>query len=161
MLVLLGLSIKRDAKDGTIMLAQQGLTERILRAMYLEEANPDFTPAEEVPLTTYFCGERCCEEWEYWSMIGVILYLAGIKRPYISYAVHQYTSFSHKTRKSHETAVKNWKIPKGYQDKEPDYITKQKYALSCLFADTTFTGLFASENKVDPISVKSRTDIHH
>ena len=112
-----------------------------------------------MPLTTVVCGERCCEELEYWSIIGVLLYLSGITRPHISYVVHQYTSFSHKTRKSHETAVKNWKIPKGDQDKEPDYTTRKKYASSYLFADANFTGLFASEDKVNPISVKSRTDI--
>ena len=71
----------------------------------LEDCNPKFTPADKVPLDKILDGDSCCEEWEYRSIVGMLLYLAGSTRPDISYAVHQCARFSHKPKASHEIGV--------------------------------------------------------
>ena len=91
----LGLSILRDEKDGTVTLTQEGLTDRVITAMNLQEANPNFTPADKVPLSKDLEGENCVEDWNYRSIVGILLYLAGSTRPDIAYAVHQCARFSH------------------------------------------------------------------
>ena len=81
-------------------------------------------------------------------------------RPDIAYAVHQCDRFSHNPRRSHEVVLKQiGRYLKGTKAKElimkPN---KTKLSLD-LFTDADFAGLFAVEDKGDPISVKSRTCI--
>ena len=90
----------------------------------------------------------------------MLLYLGGSTRPDISYTVHQCARFSHNPRRSHETALKKiGKYSKGTKTKglimKPDKIKLQLV----LYADADFAGLFMSEDKDDPISVKNNTGI--
>ena len=156
----LGLNIQRDVDKGTITLLQTGLIEKILIATKLEECNPKFTSADKVPLDKDLDGDPCREDWEYRSIVGMLLYLAGSTRPDISYAVHQCARFSHNPKASHEIGVKHIvRYLKVTRDKglimKPD---AENLKLD-LFADADFAGLYASEDKLDPISVKSRTGV--
>ena len=106
MAVFLGLSIIRDAKNGIVTLTQEGLTDRVINAMSLQDTNHNFTPADKIPLHKDSEGENCAEEWNYRSIVGMLLYLAGSTRSDIAYAVYQCTRFSHNPRRSHEVPPK-------------------------------------------------------
>ena len=88
----------------------------------------------------------------------MLLYLAGSTRPDISYAVHECARFSHQPRASHEVGVKHIvRYLKGTKDKGLIMKPYKDNLKLDLFAAADFAGLFASEDKQDPISVKSRT----
>jgi hypothetical protein len=92
----LGIQIERDKQDGKLTLTQTGLIDRILSATCLHDSNAKFTPAEKVPLSNDIEGEDCCEAWNYQSIVGMLLYLAGSTRPDIAYAV-QHVSLMHQS----------------------------------------------------------------
>ena len=90
----------------------------------------------------------------------MVLYLAGSTRPDIAYAVHQCARFSHNPRHSHEIGVKHIaRYLKGTRDKgiimQPD---DTKLCID-MFADADFSGLYNTEDKQGPVSVKGRTGI--
>ena len=90
----------------------------------------------------------------------MLLYLGGSTRLDISYDVHQCARYLYKPRRSYETVIKQIeRYLKGTKTKDhimkPD---KSKFQLD-VYADADFAGLFTSEDKDDPISVKSRTGL--
>ena len=156
----LGLQINRDTEDGLVTLTQEGLTDMILEAMNLQDENPNYTPADKVPLTKDLDREPCCEGWKYRSVVGMLLYLGGSTRTDISYAVHQCARFSHKPMRFHEVALKQiGTYLKGTNDKRMIMKPNKKKLSLDLFADADFAGLFAAKDRDDPISVKSRIGI--
>ena len=52
----------------------------------MDYSNDKYAPAEKDLLHIDIDGEPCCEEWNYWSVVGMILYLTCITRPDIAYA---------------------------------------------------------------------------
>ena len=88
-------------------MTQTGLIDRIFSVMSMESVNHNFTPAAKEPLHKDLNGEPCCEEWNYRSIVGMMLYLAKSSHPDIAYAVHQCTRFSHNPRRSHEIGLKH------------------------------------------------------
>ena len=87
----LGLNVTRDKDKGTVTLLQTGLIDKILVATQMEDCNIKFTPADKVPLNKDLDGDHWCEEWNYRSIIGMLLYLAGSTCPDIAYDIHQCT----------------------------------------------------------------------
>ena len=142
-------------------LTQTGLINRILTAMDMQDINPKCTPADKEPLNKDLDGESCRENWDYRSMVGMMLYLAGSTRPYIVYAVNQQcTRFSHNPKRSHEAGLKHIaRYLNGTKHKGIILTPDSKILRLDFFADTDFAGLFASEGKYDPASVKSRAGI--
>ena len=47
----LGLQINRNTEDGSVTLAQEDLTDRVLEVMNLHDTNPNYTPADNIHLT--------------------------------------------------------------------------------------------------------------
>jgi hypothetical protein len=144
----LGIQIVRDAENHTITMTQTGLIDRILVAMEMESCNMKYTLAEKDPLCKDTDGAPCCENWDYRSIVGMLLYLAGSTRPDIAYAVHQYARFSHNPKHSHEIGVNLIaRYLKGNRDK--GIIMKPDPENLCIgmYDDTTFAGLYNTEDK--------------
>ena len=57
-------------------LTQKGLINKIIKATGLEDANPMATPTVKGALGQDKDGQRCVEEWEYSSIVGMLMYLA-------------------------------------------------------------------------------------
>ena len=154
----LGLNSTRD--NETVTLSQTGLIDNILDATYMEDCNIKFTSVDKVPLTKDLDGNPCCEEWEYYFIVGMLLYLAGSTCPDISYDVHQCAGFSHQPKASHDIGVKHIiRYLKGTRGKGLTMKPRSKNLKLDLFFDADFAGLFASEYKMDPISMKIRTGV--
>ena len=88
-----------------------------------------------------------------------MLYLARSSRPDISYAVHQCDMVSHGHRCSSAVVIK-YIARYLTESRHMDIIIKLtiiEHFQFNIYADADFVGLFASVDKADPISVKSRT----
>ena len=111
----------------------------------------------QVPLGSDANGKVFQEDWEYSSVVGMMLYLTHT-RPEIQFAVHQVACFCHTPRDSHATAIYHiCKYLKGTPDKGLEFVPdSQSLRLDC-YVDADFAGLFNVENALDPICSKSRT----
>ena len=90
----------------------------------------------------------------------MMFYLAGSSRLDIAYAVFKGLRFSHNSRESHEVGVKH--IVRCLQGTKTKGIVMipDKYNLRIeLYVNADFAGIYTSEDKTDPISVKGRTGI--
>ena len=151
----LGIDIVKNT-DGRIQLLQTGLTEKILEATGMTDSNPNKTPAVEA-LGPDPDGEPLREDWNYRSVIGMLLYLASNSRPDIAFAVHQCARFSHDPKVSHGMAVKRiCHYLKGTKDKGMIFQPKHDLTVDC-FVDADYAGLWGVEDIQDPQCVKSRT----
>ena len=71
------------------------------------------------------------DEWNYRSIVGMLLYLSTNTRPDIAFAVSQVARFSHRPRKSHATAVKTiirylaGSLDQGVVYKQPETLSLQ------------------------------------
>ena len=152
----LGMEVHTNQK-GAYALSQPGLTERIISAVGMENANSTKTPAGTVTLGADDDGPPRRESWNYPSVVGMLLYLAGNTRPDIAFAVHQAARFSHKPRRVHEEAVKRIvRYLIGTKDKGISFVPGSKLSLDA-YVDADFAGLWGSEDPLAPESVKSRT----
>lgn len=57
----LGIQIVRDSVNNTITMTQNGLIDRILAAMNMEDCNFTYTSVEKDPLCKDEVGTSCCE----------------------------------------------------------------------------------------------------
>ena len=105
-------------------------------------------------------GDPCCENWVYISIVGMILYLGGSTRPDIAYAVHQCVRFSRGSKRSHEIGVKHIaRYLKGTQAKGIIMTPDKENLRVDMFCDADVAGLYSTEDKIDPVSVKSRSGV--
>ena len=122
----------------------------------MEDRNNVPTPASSTPLGIDKDGKPFEEDWEYATLIGILIYLAQNSRPDIAYAVHQYAHFTPNLRSSHARWIKRvLRYLKGTRDKE-SVITRPPptFQIDC-YVDTYFAGLWNVEHDQDPIYVKS------
>ena len=90
----------------------------------------------------------------------MMLYLAGSTRSDIAYAVHQCARFSHNPKKSHEVGVKHIaRYLKGTSTKGIIMSPDLKNMRIDLYTDADFADLYVTEDKMDPVSVKSKTGV--
>jgi hypothetical protein len=68
-------------------MTQKGLIEKIIKATKMEDCNPNWTPASTQALGIDPDGEPIAEEWNYRSIVGMMLYLSTNTRPDIAFAV--------------------------------------------------------------------------
>ena len=84
----------------------------------MESCKPVSTPAVTTPLGQDLDGKAFSEEWEYSSIVGMLMYLGQNTRPDIAFAVHQCARFTHNPKHSHAIGVKRiiWYL-QGTKDK--------------------------------------------
>jgi hypothetical protein len=72
---------------------QTGLIEKVIKSGGMEDCNMCATLATTTPVGAYIDGALFKEDWEYASIVGMLVYLASHTRPDIAYAVHQTFSY--------------------------------------------------------------------
>lgn len=123
----------------------------------LVDCNACQTPALTTNLGLDLDGDPYFEDWEYASIVGMLMYLANNPHPDITFAVHQCARFTHSTKQSHENAVKKIiRYLKGTSQHGMTLTPTKEMTVDC-YVDADFAGLFEIEDDQDPICVKSQT----
>ena len=148
----LGVDIK--TVNGQIMLTQRGLSECILDELGLDKHTSSCkTPAESAALPKDIGGKPASGTINYASVVGMLLYLSGHKRPDLSFAVHQCARYTFAPTWRHETALlRIGRYLHGTIDKGILF----NPSVDC-YPDSDFAGLWKHENANDPHCVRSRT----
>jgi hypothetical protein len=155
----LGIRIAKEG-NGTFQLNQTRLIDKVLKVLKaagIEYCNRCVTPACTTPIGSDPDGPAFQEDWEYASIVGMLMYLAANTRPDIVYAVHQAARHTHAPRASHNVAIKIIvRYLKGTRTKgiyfKPDDLDR----VDC-YVDAEFSGLISVEDAQQPIAAKSRT----
>ena len=92
--------------DGSTHMTQSGLIKKIINATGMENCNPNKTPALKACLGKDEEGEPMKDDFNYRSIVGMLLYLSGNTCPDITFAVSQVACFTHNPGKSYPTALK-------------------------------------------------------
>ena len=151
------LGIKFESrKDGSIEMTQQGLIKKILKAMNLEECNPNWTPARADALGSDPEGELFDEDWNYRSIVGMMLYLSTNSRPDIAFAVSQVCRFGFAPKKSHGRAVKMIARYLARTSDKGTIVKPSKQLQLDLYCDADYAGLHKLEPDRNPNCAKSR-----
>ena len=143
--------------DGTLLMAQSGLIERILIDLGLTDStSTKATPAAEI-LGPFKSSPPFEESFNYRSVLGKILYVSSYTRCEITLANHQCARFSIDPRSPHGVAIKRiGRYLLGSRDKGMIIKPTKDITLDC-YADADFAGLFSTSDPEDPKSVKSRS----
>ena len=162
----LGVRLERDENTGLLEMKQTGLIYRVLEALGLDvgTVNGKATPALHAPLTKDEKGPEASGEFNYASVVGMLLYLSGHSRPDIAYAVNCTARYMFCPRRSHEEALKRigryLKATRNRglvlnpicgSDGVADVLQIDNYP------DADFAGLYGYEEPTNPASTKSRT----
>jgi hypothetical protein len=160
----LGVRLERDPDTGMIEMKQTGLIDRCIEAMGLDigQINSKWTPAEAKPLVKDEDGENARGDFNYASVVGMLLYLSGHSRPEISYAVNQCARYMFCPKRSHEEALKRiGRYLKATRDRgliiNPKLGDLKQGLKVDAYPDADFAGLYGHEKPSDPTCVKSRT----
>jgi len=78
----------------------------LIQAGGMSNANGENTPNTGDPVGADLEGTAFNEEWEYKSIVGMLMYLAANILPDIAYAVHQAARFAHNPKNSHAPEIK-------------------------------------------------------
>jgi hypothetical protein len=152
----LGIRIQKQG-DGKFILTQTGLIEKTLKAAGMEDAHRIFAPASTTHIGADRDGAIFNEDWEYATVVGMLIYLAYSTRPDIAYAVHQAARHTHAPRVSHAVAVKRiLRYLCGTRDKGIYFQPNRSNQIYC-HVDANFSGLFGVEDGQELVSVKSWT----
>ena len=153
----LGVTIESQ-DDGSLVLKQEGLIDRIIEATGMQGANPKKTPATEV-LVRHKDAEPFDNSYNMRSVVGMLNYLAGTSHPEISFAVHQCSRFQADPKKPHAAAIKRivaYLIEVKSKGMVVRKFDKEGNKLNA-FVDADFAGLQSKEDPQDPTSCRSRT----
>lgn len=145
-------------EDGSILMLQTGLIERVLVDFGLTEdsTSSKVTPATEI-LAPHKSSSPLDELFNYCSVFGKVMYLSSNSRCKLSLANHQSSRFSIDPRTPHGVALKRiGRYLFGTRNKGMIIRPTKDLTLDC-YADADFAGLFTSSDPHDPKSVKSRS----
>ena len=149
------LGVKIERNENHIVLSQIGLIDRIISTMGLDNAKKVKTPTTEQRLPKDEHGEPWNETFNYASVVGMLMYLAGNTRPDISFAVHQCARYTHFPKHSHEVALKRiGRYLVGTRDKGLIIHPTNELKVD-MYVDADFAGLWGYKDKDDPVCVKS------
>ena len=153
----LGVHLNTNHDDGFVELTQTGLIDRIISAMGLEDATATKTPAEYGALPKDELGESCNGDFNYASIVGMLLYLQGHSRPDIAFSVSQCARYTFSPKLSHEIALK--RIGRYLNETRTKGLImrpSKTIQVDC-YVDSDFAGLWSYEDSQDPTCVRSRT----
>ena len=115
------------------------------------------TPASMKPLHKDEDEDPPLNDFNYRSVVGMLMYLASNTRPDISYAVHQAARFLHCPKLSHKNGIlRICRYLQKTKTKGLQFQPEGDLKLDC-YVDADFAGLYGHEDSQDPTSVKSRT----
>ncbi|KAL7565608.1 hypothetical protein ACA910_018970 [Epithemia clementina (nom. ined.)] len=151
----LGVQITKHA-DGSLELGQPHLMQSIISALGLSDSRPKATPATR----TY--GK--CEdspplnaEYNYQSVVGMLMYLGNNSRPDLAFAIHQCARFSANPRAPHGEALKQiGRYLQATPTKGLILKPTKRLNLDC-YVDADFAGIWGNEDAQDTACVRSRT----
>ena len=83
-----------------LVLNQTGLMNKILETVGISYFNTQGYPTKVTSLGTDTNGPHIKEQWNYASVIGMLMYLSSNSHPGIQFSVPQCAQFSHVHRKS-------------------------------------------------------------
>jgi hypothetical protein len=146
-------------EDGTVHLTQTGLIDRVISALDLEDANPKRTPAPRDPLGRDLKGTPFSQDFNYASVVGMMMYLCNNSRPDIAFAVNQCARYTHFPTEKHGAYLKHvGKYLKGTRSRGLILNPQRNDPLKIdCYADADFAGLWNAEDEQDPHCVRSRT----
>ena len=151
------LGINFERTNSKITMTQTGLIDRIATATGLSNSNANHTPTTQEALGKDIEGPAMKDNWNYRSIIGMLLYLSTNTRPDIAFAVSQAARFSNDPKQSHATAVKTIvRYLVGTRTNGTCVTPTGKLDIK-LFVDADFAGLFKKEANNDADSARSRT----
>ena len=152
----LGIGIEA-AKDGTRHMTQKGLIKKIITTTGLDNCNPNWTPTNQAALGSDPDGELYDQkDWNYASVVGMLLYLSNNTRPDITFSVSQVARFTAIPKKSHAIAIKTIvRYLVRTKDKGLYFKPDGSYHLRC-WVDADFAGLFGNEPSENVDSARSR-----
>jgi hypothetical protein len=144
--------------DGTILMTQPGMAQRIVKALKIDHLSPKGTPVKDGALQKDEGGDAAHGEYSYPSVIGMIGYLQGHSRSDTTFATSQCTRFIHCTKWSHEEALE-WIGQYRTTTGDKGLILHPKNHKGWLdidcYVNADFAGLLGYEDKQDPSCVKS------
>jgi hypothetical protein len=152
----LGVGIE-ECPDGTRIMTQKGLIDKIIKSTKMQECNPTWTPSPQAALGSDPDGEPHDEnEWKYASIVGMLLYVSNNTRPDITFAVSQVARFTAAPKKSHAKAIRTI-VRYLAKTKDKGIIVKPNgtYDLET-WVDADFAGLHGREPPDDRNNVRSR-----
>jgi hypothetical protein len=155
----LGVRLSKN-EAGQIEMKQTGLIDRIIEALGLDDVsvNGKWTPTELKPLVRDEDGEAAHGDFNYSSVVGMLLYLSGHSRPDIAYAINSAARYMFAPKHSHEVALKRLgRYLKATRDKGLILSPSSRTLKIDCFPDADFAGMYGHEKNNDPACVKSRT----
>ena len=101
--------MERDPDTGLLEMKQTGLIDRVLDDLGLDvgTVNGKATPAQHASLNKDEDGPPASGDFNYASVVGMLLYLAGHSCPDIAYAVNCEARYMFCPRRLHEEALNN------------------------------------------------------
>ena len=129
------------------------MIERCIEAVGLDNATTRDTPSRPgIPLVRDDEGEPALGDFNYASVVGMLMYLAGHTRPDIAYAVNCCARYMFNPKRSHEEAVKRIvRYLKATKDRGMIFDPTEDFALNC-YPDADFAGMYGHERPDDPRS---------
>ena len=159
----LGIDLRGDPETGFIEMTQTGLIDRVIRALGLNLGNITlkWTPASREPLVKDLNGPPATGEFNYASVVGMLLYLSGNTQSDLAYAVNCCARYMTNARESHEVGCKRiGRYLKSTRLRgtiiQPVLGASRSLRIDC-YPDADFAGLYGYERYDDPTCVKSRT----
>ena len=101
----LSVSIKQYKESNVLVLTQNILINNILETVVISDCNTRGSPTNFTPLGTDSNVPNFKEQWNYASVIGMLMYLSSNSHPGIQFSVPQCAQFSHVHRSSHEESI--------------------------------------------------------
>ena len=100
--------MNRRAEDGTQHMSHKGLITKIIETTKMTDCKPNWTPTTQVALGSDLEGEPYDQkDWNYASVVGMLLYVSNNTRPDITFAVSQVAQLTAAPKVSHAKAIKS------------------------------------------------------